>query len=68
MRCRLSEKTVRKYAKKAGLNPEDFVTGLTRGNTHHRIDLFHKDQQTIYCFYLRDPTDVFTEPRFHPVQ
>ncbi len=37
MRCSLGEKKLRKYSKMAAV---EFVKGMVRGNTNHRVDLF----------------------------
>lgn len=45
MRQRLGDKKVRKYAKQTGL---PVVSGLVRGGTGHRVDLFLSDGSLVY--------------------
>jgi len=56
-RCRLSLKNAKKYAVKAGVDPEAIHAAMTRGGTNHRIDFWMKDG-SIMC-YCENYNDVW---------
>ena len=45
MRQRLGEKKIRRYARETGLQ---VISGVTRGGTYHRVDLFLEGGAVMY--------------------
>lgn len=43
MRQYTSAKTAKKYAARAGLNPDEVSHAMVRGGTNHRVDIIMKD-------------------------